>query len=126
VVISQCTAVTVLERNYRTRKEIFHEIVKMVTQKHREVNDHHVTSHDRRNKIDRITKMREIKQQLATIESRLNRILDVLNPPTPSSKVPNVAPVAKKTKKGTIEPVVVKKVVTPAKAVVVKRLLLKK
>ena len=32
------------------------------------------------------TGLEDIKRQLATVESRLNRILDLLNPPTPPSK----------------------------------------
>ena len=43
----------------------------------------------RREEAPRIVKdsgIDEIKRQLATIESRLNRILDLLNPPTPPAK----------------------------------------
>lgn len=36
------------------------------------------------------TDMIEMKRQLTTIESRLNRILDLLNPPTPPTKVAKV------------------------------------
>lgn len=38
----------------------------------------------------------EIKQKLATIESRLNRILDLINPPTPSTKAIAAETVAEK------------------------------
>lgn len=36
------------------------------------------------------TDLIDVKRQLATIESRLNRILDLLNPPTPPSKATKV------------------------------------
>jgi predicted nucleic-acid-binding protein len=80
VVISQCTVVTVLERNYRMRKEIFHEIIKIVTQKPREVNGHHVTSHDRHSKIGRIMTCEKLSNSLrllshGSIESLMYSIL---------------------------------------------------
>lgn len=40
------------------------------------------------------TDLIEMKRQLATIESRLNRILDLLNPPTPPTKAVKVAEAA--------------------------------
>ncbi len=77
------------------------------------------------------TGLEDVKRQLATIESRLNRILDLLNPPTPPAKaikVPKVVEVAvaeeipeKKIRK----PKTVKEKV-PAKKVAAKKVVKKK
>ena len=42
------------------------------------------------NEVPRVQKdlgLEDVKRQLATIESRLNRILDIINPPTPPTKI---------------------------------------
>ena len=77
----------------------------------------------------------DIKRQLATIESRLNRILDVINPPTQPIKSTEKTPVKtaakKKTsaKKDVVNKVVKRKVVkkaVPAKKVATKKVTAKK
>jgi CxxC-x17-CxxC domain-containing protein len=57
----------------------------------------HRPSYEAAPQVAKNTDLIDMKRQLATIESRLNRILDLLNPPTPPSKarvaVAEVAPV---------------------------------
>ncbi len=54
----------------------------------------HRPSYEAAPKVAQNTDLTDMKRQLATIESRLNRILDLLNPPTPPTKAAKVAEVA--------------------------------
>ncbi len=54
----------------------------------------HRPSYEAAPQVAKNTDLIEMKRQLATIESRLNRILDLLNPPTPPTKAAKVAEVA--------------------------------